>query len=81
MKMRNTIFALFALVAGVASAQVTNESAGENEKTLFERVSKIEKKSDKFNLFFNMHYGFDANFTSGNFDQGAFNMRQFRIEA
>ena len=35
MKMRNTIFALFALVAGVASAQVTNESAGENEKTLF----------------------------------------------
>lgn len=81
MKMRNTIFALFALVAGVASAQVTAESAGENEKTLFERVSKIEKKSDKFNLFFNMHYGFDANFTSGNFDQGAFNMRQFRIEA
>ena len=81
MKMRNTIFALFALVAGVASAQVTNESAGGDEKTLFERVSKIEKKSDKFNLFFNMHYGFDANFTSGNFDQGAFNMRQFRIEA
>ena len=79
--MRNTIFALFALVAGVASAQVTNESAGGDEKTLFERVSKIEKKSDKFNLFFNMHYGFDANFTSGNFDQGAFNMRQFRIEA
>ena len=81
MKMRNTLFAMFALVAGMASAQVATESAGENEKTLFERIAKIEKKSDKFNLFFNMHYGFDANFTSGNFDQGAFNMRQFRIEA
>lgn len=81
MKMRNTLFAMFALVAGMASAQVATESAGGNEKTLFERIAKIEKKSDKFNLFFNMHYGFDANFTSGNFDQGAFNMRQFRIEA
>ena len=79
MKMRNTVFALFALAAGVASAQVTTESAG--EKTLFERVAKIEKKSDKFNLFFNMHYAFDADFNAGNFEQGAFNMHQFRIEA
>ena len=77
--MRNTVFALFALAAGVASAQVTTESAG--EKTLFERVAKIEKKSDKFNLFFNMHYAFDADFNAGNFEQGAFNMHQFRIEA
>ena len=81
MKMRNTIFALFALVAGVASAQVATESAGEKEATLFERVAKIEKKSDKFNLYFNMHYALDADFTAGTFDQGAFNMHQFRIEA
>ena len=78
MKMRNTAFALLALVTGVATAQV---STGDNEATLFERVSKIEKKSDKFNLFFNMHYALDADFTAGNFDQGAFNMHQFRIEA
>ena len=78
MKMRNTAFALLAMVAGVATAQV---STGDNEATLFERVSKIEKKSDKFNLFFNMHYALDADFTAGNFDQGAFNMHQFRIEA
>ena len=76
--MRNTAFALLALVTGVATAQV---STGENEATLFERVSKIEKKSDKFNLYFNMHYALDADFTAGNFDQGAFNMHQFRIEA
>ena len=79
MKMRNTLFALLTLAAGVASAQVTTESAG--EKTLFERVAKIEKKNDKFNLFFNMHYAFDADFNAGNFEQGAFNMHQFRIEA
>ena len=81
MKMRNTVFALFALAAGVASAQVTAESAGENEVTLFERVAKIEKKSDKFNLYFNMHYALDADFTTGEFEQAAFNMHQFRIEA
>ena len=81
MKLKNTLFAMLALVAGVASAQVTTVSTGGNEKTLFERVSKIEKKTDKFNLYFNMHYAFDADFTTGNFDQGAFNMHQFRIEA
>ena len=79
MKMRNTLFALLTLAAGVASAQVTTESAG--EKTLFERVAKIEKKNDMFNLYFNMHYAFDADFNAGNFEQGAFNMHQFRIEA
>ena len=42
MKMRNTLFAMFALVAGLASAQVATESAGGNEKTLFERIAKIE---------------------------------------
>ena len=84
MKMRNTVFAMFAFVAGVVSAQVTTERAGGREATLFERVAKIEKKNDRFNLYFNMHYAFDADFnTAGNggFDQGAFNMRQFRIEA
>ncbi|MBR5477556.1 MAG: OprO/OprP family phosphate-selective porin [Bacteroidaceae bacterium] len=79
--MRNTVFALFALAAGVASAQVAAESAGENEATLFERVAKIEKKSDKFNLYFNMHYALDADFATGEFEQAAFNMHQFRIEA
>lgn len=76
--MRNTAFALLALVAGVASAQVPT---GEKEATLVERVTRIENKSDRFNLYFNMHYAFDADFTAGDFEQGAFNMHQFRIEA
>ena len=82
--MKNTVFALLALATGVASAQVQAENAGGGEATLFERVAKIEKKSDRFNLYFNMHYAFDADFNTagtGGFDQGAFNMRQFRIEA
>ncbi|MEG1615877.1 MAG: porin [Bacteroidales bacterium] len=52
-----------------------------NEKTLFETVSKIEKKSDKFNLYLNMHGSFNARFNDGDFTQGAFQMDQLRIEA
>ena len=82
--MRNTAFFLFAFVSGVASAQLTSEDASNDEMTSFERVSKIEKKNDLFNLYLNTHFAFDAEFnqpgTSG-FDNGAFNMRQFRIEA
>ena len=93
MKMRNTAFALLVMAAGFASAQVTADSAsiGEREKSLFERIAKIEKKSDRFNLYFNMHYAFDADFNQPaaggfrpgvrGFNQGAFNMHQFRIEA
>lgn len=63
-------------VASVAFAQ-------ENEKSLFERVAKVEKKQDWFNLYLNMHGSFDAkfNYNEKGFNQGAFYMRQFRIEA
>lgn len=86
MKMRNTALALLALAAGVATAQVTadNATAGGNEKSLFERVAKIEKKTDRFNLYLNTHFAFDAEFNNNGengFNQGTFNMRQFRIEA
>ncbi len=53
----------------------------EQEKALFETVTKIQKKTDKFNLYFNMHGDFDASWTGGDFDQGKFQMSQFRIEA
>lgn len=84
--MRNTALALLALAAGVATAQVTadNATAGGNEKSLFERVAKIEKKTDRFNLYLNTHFAFDAEFNNNGengFNQGTFNMRQFRIEA
>ena len=66
-------FLLILCVASVALAQ-------ENEKSLFERIAKVEKKQDVFNLYLNMQGSFDAKFNNG-FDQGVFNMRQFRIEA
>ena len=70
-------FLLILSVASVAFAQ-------ENEKTLYERVAKVEKKQEKFNLYLNMQGSFDAKFNYGGengFNQGSFYMRQFRIEA
>ena len=49
------------------------------DKTLFEELTDVKKKSDKFNLYLNMQGSFDANFRDG-FEQGAFKMRQLRIE-
>ena len=59
MKMKNTAFALLAMVAGMASAQVTeNAQASGEEKTLVERIAKIEKKHDWFNLYLNINTAF-----------------------
>lgn len=86
MKMRNTALAVMVLAAGFGQAQVTSHNAqvSDGEKTLFERVAKIEKKNDLFNLYLNMHGAFDAKFNQdgrNGLSQGAFNMRQLRIEA
>ena len=45
-------FLLIACAVSMAFAQ-------ENEKSLFERVSKIEKKHDWFNFYLNMHGSFE----------------------
>ena len=84
--MRNTLFALLALVAGMASAQVTSRNVANayGEKSLAERVTKIEKQNDWFNLYMNMHGGFDAKFNQdgrNGLSEGVFSMRQLRIEA
>ncbi|MGL5894240.1 MAG: porin, partial [Bacteroidales bacterium] len=52
-----------------------------DEKSLFETISKVETKSDKFNLYLNTHAAFNAAFNDGDFEKGAFNMKQLRIEA
>lgn len=52
-----------------------------SETSLFEKVTNIEKKTDKFNFYLNMQNSFDTHFDKDGFQQGAFNMRQFRIEA
>ena len=52
-----------------------------SSKSLFEEVTDIKKKTDKFNFFLNMNGSFDNQFTNGTHDISKFNMRQFRIEA
>ena len=84
--MRNTLFALLLLVAGTSLAQVTSRNAQvpAGEKSLYERVSNIEKQNDWFNLYMNMHGAFDAKFNQdgrNGLSEGSFNMRQLRIEA
>ena len=51
------------------------------EKSLYEELSGVKKKTDKFNLYMNMNGSFDAMFNDNGFEQGKFNMRQLRIEA
>ena len=47
---------------------------------LFEELTDVKKKMDKFNLYLNMQGSFDAHFQNG-FQEGDFNMHQLRIEA
>ncbi|HJD92393.1 porin [Bacteroides coprosuis] len=58
----------------------TNTQLMVKEKTLFEEVSGLKKKTDKLNLFFDIHSSADAYFNKG-FDRGCFSMREFRVEA
>ncbi len=51
------------------------------EKSLYEELSGVKKKTDKFNLYMNMNGSFDAMFNDAGFDQGKFYMRQLRIES
>lgn len=60
------------------NAQLNNVEP--TDKSLFEELTGLKKKADKFNLYLNMQGSFDANFRDG-FQEGIFKMRQLRIEA
>ena len=79
MKKLLTLLIVALCVIGV-NAQELSLSKGSNT-SLFEEVSGIKKKTDKFNLYMNMNGSFDAMFNDNGFDYGKFNMRQLRIEA
>ena len=66
------------LVPCVSPAQSITDSI--DSRTVFSELTGIKKKTDKFNLFLNMHGGFNAKFQDG-FQEGAFEMKQLRIEA
>lgn len=75
--------AALALAASLSAAAQTNQTSDfitDNEEGLIETVANIEKKTDKFNLFLNMHGDFAANWRGNDFQEGKFEMKQLRIE-
>lgn len=72
---------LLALPALLAAAQSDSVPHAEDERGIIEQIARIEKKTDKFNLYFNMRGGFDASWRGSSFEEGKFNMHQMRIEA
>ena len=79
--MKKLIFMILILgsIQGVYAQRTEKSKKFMVDKTLFEELTDVKKKSDKFNLYLNMQGGFDANFRDG-FEEGAFKMRQLRIE-
>ncbi len=77
---RKFLFVAVLVLFGLQGAFAQQNSAT-NEESLFEKVTNIEKKTDKFNFYLNMQGGFDATFHENDLVDGKFNMRQLRIEA
>ncbi|MBP1593535.1 MAG: hypothetical protein H6Q12_553 [Bacteroidetes bacterium] len=65
-------------MAGVRAQQ---DGDMRSSKSLFEEVTNIKKKTDRFNLFLNMNGSFDTKFVGDVHDMSKFNMKQLRIEA
>ena len=63
-------------VSGTCSlyAQSSGSDFMVGDKSLFEEVTGIKKKTDKFNLYLNMHGDFNMKWNDSGFDQGAFEM-------
>ena len=72
---------LFGLLLGMTGVKAQQDDNIPSSKTLFEEVTDIKKKTDKFNFFLNMNGSFDNQFIDGNHDISKFYMRQLRIEA
>lgn len=69
-----------ALAAVAIPALAQDNCCNGGQETLAEKVAGIEKKTDKFNLYLNMHGDFTNEFTGDNFDGSKFEMKQLRIE-
>ena len=74
--MKKLMFMLLILgsIQGVYAQRTEKSKKFMVDKTLFEELTDVKKKSDKFNLYLNMQGGFDANFRDG-FEEGAFEMK------
>lgn len=76
------------LIAGLTAFAVTPifaqdlgfQSSNVDEKSIFERVTKLEKKVDWFNLYLNMQGSFNMDLNGGELNEAAFRMDQLRLE-
>ena len=75
-----TMAAAFAATVPTFAQSSAEGYRSENEQGLIESVAKIEKKTDAFNLYLNMHGDFAADWTDDTFNEGKFEMKQLRIE-
>lgn len=73
--------ALLIPATSFAQQDQINDFRVKDEKSLVEEVFKLEKKTDKFNLFLNMHGDFESSWTGSDFDGGKFRFQQLRVEA
>lgn len=78
MKKLLAVLLLAGCVQGVDAQD--NENFLEN-KTLFEEITGVKKKTDKFNLYLNMNMSYDAMDGYSDPVKNKFNVRQLRIEA
>ncbi|SUB88830.1 Uncharacterised protein [Porphyromonas macacae] len=82
--MRKKLFFLsLLLLGGITLMAQQNHTHAQKEKSVYQRITNLETKSNRFNLFLNMNGSFDAEWNNKNSDYnfGHFNMRQLRIEA
>ncbi len=81
---RQTVFALATtLWAGFlwpAHAQNASANADSTRVSLFERVTRIPKRSRAFNLNLEMHAGFYADFASKRLDEAAFRVKDVKVD-
>ena len=76
------LFTLLIIALCVIGVNAQDLSVSPKKSTsLYEELSGVKKKTDKFNLYMNMNGSFDAMFNDNGFEQGKFNMRQLRIES
>ncbi len=76
------VIAVATVCAASAGAQQEriNDFRTTDEKGIIESIAKIEKKTDKFNLYLNMHSDFKMDWNGSHFNGGKFEMQQLRIE-
>lgn len=72
---------LLAILLLAGCVQGVDAQTNVSEKTLFEEITGIKKKTDKFNLYLNMNASFDAMDGYSDPVKNKFNIRQLRIEA